>query len=148
MQTAISTVGNGSYRSLAEIGITTDAKTGALRLDEGKVRQALAKDYEGVTALFAATKAGEGLSGRLSRAIKGIKDPVHGSLTTRMKGIDRRIRDQDRRIEDQSRRLSERREQISQRLSQTNARIQEMESQAAYLTARSAQSSGNDGGGY
>ncbi len=51
---AIGGVG-GAYNSLATVGITTDAFTGKLQLDESKFNEALTNDADSVARLFAAT---------------------------------------------------------------------------------------------
>ncbi len=48
-------LGTSSYTNLSQIGITSDAKTGKLTLDEGKVASALAANPDGVAKLFIGT---------------------------------------------------------------------------------------------
>jgi flagellar hook-associated protein 2 len=50
-------LGTSSYTNLSQIGITSDAKTGKLTLDEGKVASALAANPDGVAKLFIGTAA-------------------------------------------------------------------------------------------
>ncbi|TWW09793.1 hypothetical protein E3A20_10730, partial [Planctomyces bekefii] len=44
----------GTYRSLAEVGLKTNAKTGELEIDESKLKAALQNDYGSVANLFVA----------------------------------------------------------------------------------------------
>ncbi len=67
---------SGKYDTLADIGITTGsyAERGKLYIDEAKLKEALAKDPEGVMKLFtqsAATYAEKGIAARLYEDVDG-----------------------------------------------------------------------------
>jgi len=49
---------NGSFSSLSEIGITTNAKTGELELDSSDFRDALSADFNSVSSIFTDETAG------------------------------------------------------------------------------------------
>ena len=87
--------GGGKYGSLADIGITTDAKTGLLNMDKSKVEAALTEDYEGVAKLFIIGPQGEGIGGRLAGSLKDLRIQVPGVFEgTKLKGYDRIIENQ------------------------------------------------------
>jgi flagellar hook-associated protein 2 len=146
---AVGSPSAAKVRSLAEVGITTDPKTGQLNLDEAKLKGALAADYDGVAALFTSTDEGPGVAARLSDAIRRFQDPTNGPLKLRAQGLDRQIREQDRQIERQTERLAEREAAVRRQMSALNQRLAVMEGQGQYVSARlgGAQGSGQGGSG-
>lgn len=124
------------FASLAEVGITSNAKTGELNLDEQKLKGALATDYDGVMQLFTQGEGAKGVFARLSEAIRQMKDPVAGPVSGRVKTLERQIRDQDREIERKGERLEQRRAQIERQFAAVNTRMAGMQSQEAMLQAR------------
>ena len=78
----------GKFSTLAEIGITTDPKSGNLKMDDTKVRQALTDDYESAAKLFIRSEVGIGLSGRLAEKVKNFRDPKFGVLKSRVRALD------------------------------------------------------------
>lgn len=126
----------GRYGSLAEVGITTNAKSGELQLDETKLKGALATDYDGVMRLFTKGEGGDGVLARLGDVVKRMKDPVDGPVAGRVKTLDRQIRDQDRQIERKSERLEQRREHLERQFAAMSSRIAGLESQGAVMSAR------------
>lgn len=137
MQSALSAPGalGGKYSSLSEIGITTDAHTGELRLDEQKVKAALANDYDGVSKIFAASDDGDGLAGRLSTAVKRFQSP-DGVLKQREQGLTRVIQDQDKQIEQQTRRLDDKRAEMTRRFSAMQGQINGLNAQQQVISSR------------
>jgi flagellar hook-associated protein 2 len=128
--------GDGKYHSLAEVGVTTNAKTGELQVDEAKLKGALAGDYEGVSKLFTVSESGEGVAARVAKAIDGFKDPVSGVLADKMRGLDSMIKDQDQQIERQTRRLDDRREALERQFSAMQGRVDALNNQGEFLAAR------------
>lgn len=122
--------------NLVDVGISTNAKTGELILDESKLKDALAKNYDGVMGIFATTESGPGLASRLSDAIKAMKDKSSGAVGSRLKGLDQRIRTQDLEIQKKEQRLSERKASLEKSLGNLDARIAGMETQGQFLAAR------------
>lgn len=125
-----------SFGSLAEVGISTDYKTGALRLDEQKLKKAITTDYQAVAQLFAFSENGKGVANRLHDAIKAMRDPESGVLTTRVKGLATMIRDQEKSIARQEDRLAQKKETLTHQFGQMGAKIATMESQNHALSAR------------
>jgi flagellar hook-associated protein 2 len=126
----------GKVKTMAEIGITTNAKTGELMIDEGKVKQALNADYDGVRNLFSNTESGDGLAAKLSQAVKHLQDPASGSLNMRQKTLNRQIEDQDRQIEQRSKALEQRQAHVQDQLQRMEQSMARLEGQQAELAAR------------
>jgi flagellar hook-associated protein 2 len=124
--------------NLADVGITTNAKTGELRLDEGKLKEALSNNYDGVMKIFASTDDGPGLASRLSDAIKSMKDKAAGGVGGRLRGLEQRIRNQDLDIQKKEQRLAERRTQLEKTLGNLDAKVAGLESQGHFLSTRFA----------
>ncbi len=143
MQGAVTTGGDmlsalkgSKYTSLADIGITTNAKTGELVTDETKLKAALADDYERVSKIFTASDSGEGIAGRITAAVQRFKDPVNGVLASRQRGLGSLIKNQDQQIERQERRLEDRRGELENRFNAMQSRVQGLEAQGAFLNAQ------------
>lgn len=136
LQTTMSAPGAaGAFGSLSEIGIITDAHTGQLRVDEQKLKGALEKDYDGVSKLFIANEAGQGLAGRLSDALKRFNG-ADGVLKNREASLDRMVKEQDQQIERQTRRLDERRSQLEHRFASLGSQLNGLQAQQSFLDAR------------
>lgn len=128
--------GQGSVKSLADIGITTNAKTGELVVDEQKLKNAVSTDYNAVRDVFVSGEHGAGLAERIEGVVKRFKDPVNGAVTNRMKSLDQRIRSQDQEIEKQTQRMTERETQLKSRLATMQEKITQMNNQSAVMSAR------------
>lgn len=122
--------------SLWEVGISTNAKTGELVLDESKLKDALSKDYDKVMAIFASTDSGPGLAARMSDAIKALQDRTSGAVATRVKGIEQRIRSQDQDIARKEERMAQRRAQLQRSFASLDSKISGIQSQGQALSAR------------
>ena len=118
----------GKFSTLAEIGITTDPKTGNLKMDDTKVRQALTDDYESAAKLFIRSEAGAGLSGRLAESVKNFRDPKFGVLKSKVRALDNIIKTSDKEIENKERMLTQRAESIKRRFSNLEGTLSRTES--------------------
>ena len=88
--------GTGTFNYLAEIGVTSDAKTGELKLDSTVLDKAISNDYEAVSKLFA--EKDKGVAYRLdskmdqyisfSGLIKGKEDGINSRLRLNAKSQD------------------------------------------------------------
>ena len=125
-----------SEKSLTSVGITTDAKTGELKVDESKLKEALSKDYEGVAGIFTSTASGPGLASKMSDAIKALQDRSTGAVATRLKGLDDRIRRQDDEIVRKEERMSQRKAQLERTFASLDAKMATMKSDGQVLSAR------------
>lgn len=82
MTTSSAIKGEGDYRTLSSIGITTLSwyDQGKLYIDEDKLKEALTKDMDGVIRLFTATEEADGTQGIASRLCDTI-DSAMKSIT-------------------------------------------------------------------
>ena len=124
------------FNSLTEIGISTNAKTGELVVDDKKLKEAIGKDYNGVRDIFTSGEHGAGLAERIESVVKRFKDPVSGAIANRMKSLDKVIGNQDRDIERQNERLVEKEAKLKQQLATMNEKVSQMNSQSAVMSAR------------
>jgi flagellar hook-associated protein 2 len=134
----------GKFSTLADVGITTDAKTGELKMDESKVRSSLAEDYEGVAALFIKTNRFDGAADRLAAKLRGFRDPGSGIIRSRIRGLEKQIQNQDESIERQERMLEQKKEQLKQRFASLESLMANAQGQSQYLSQRFG---GGGGGG-
>ena len=126
----------GKFSTLAEIGITTDPKTGNLKMDDTKVRQALTDDYESAAKLFIRSEAGAGLSGRLAESVKNFRDPKFGVLKSKVRALDNIIKTSDKEIENKERMLTQRAESIKRRFSNLEGTLSGLKAQETFLKQR------------
>jgi flagellar hook-associated protein 2 len=127
---------NSKFHTLAQIGIKSDPKTGALQMDEAKVREALADDYDSVAQLFIRSKNGNGLGERMALKIKGFRDPASGVLKTRVRGMESIIKTQDKDIARRERQLQEREVAIKRKFSALDTRMNSLKAQGNFLSQR------------
>lgn len=122
--------------ALHDVGISTDPKSGQLKLDETKLKFALNNNHESVVGLFASKDGQVGLAEKMSRVIKSLKDRANGPVGLRLKGLDERIRRQDRDIEKKERSLEAQKIRLKEQFASINSRMQVMESQNQFLSSR------------
>lgn len=131
-------INEGKFRSLAEIGITTNPKTGELDMAEAKVRQALAEDYEGVANLFVRDRENLGIAARLADKIKGLRDAQNGILRSRTRALDSIIKGQDDQIARKEQQLGRKEESIKRRFTALESQLSGMKAQGDFLKQRFA----------
>ena len=88
-----STVGSGSVRTLADLGIKTNFLDGTLTIDSGKLGAALQANGPGINNVFAQATTGVGaltkaLSDRYTNVVDGLFTSSTKSLNTRIKQMD------------------------------------------------------------
>jgi flagellar hook-associated protein 2 len=140
---------NGTkFQTLADIGITTDPKTGNLKMDDAKVKASLAEDYEGVSRLFIRGRDGQGLADSMAAKLKQLRDPGSGAVKSRMRALDNIIKSQDEDISRRERDAETKGESIRRRFAALDGQIANMKSQGGILSARMGGGGGSpDGGG-
>ncbi len=138
-------VQNSKYRTLSEIGITTNPKTGELQMDESKVRNALTDDYDAVAQLFIRTKFGDGLGERISEKLKSYRDPGQGVIRSRIRGLDAIIEGQDKNIVTKERQLGEKEESIKRRFAALDGQLSNLNAQSSFLKQRFGGEGGQQG---
>lgn len=128
----------GKYSTLADIGITTDPKTGKLNLDESKVKQALSEDYDSVARLFIRSRDSEGVAERLAQQIRGFRDPVTGTLKARTRGLETLIQNADKDIMRKEDTMKQKEESIKRRFTNLESNLSGLKAQKDFLTAKMA----------
>ncbi len=124
------------FSTLAEIGITTNAKTGLLELKEAKVREAIAEDYDSVARLFIQTQDSTGVAGIMAERLRGFRDSASGILKSRVRGLDRVIDNQDQEIERRERQLEQREQMIRRQFTALESNLGSMQNQGDFLKAK------------
>ena len=127
---------SGKFQTLADIGITTDPKTGALKMDDAKVKSALSDDYEGVARLFIRGRDGTGVAEAMADKLKSLRDPGSGAVKSRLRALDNIIKSQDEDIERRERQAESKGEMIRRRFASLDGQIANMKSQGNFLAAR------------
>lgn len=123
---AVATQSTGRYRSLADLGITTQ-RDGTLTVDATKLKQALNADPEGVRDLVAGTNAVDGVADALAARARAAAAPLTGSLAVRQEALTQSLRQLDRQIAAAEERLARIEEMLRAKfaaLEQTIARMQ------------------------
>jgi flagellar hook-associated protein 2 len=138
----------GKFQTLADVGITTDPKTGNLKMDDAKVKSSLSEDYEGVAKLFIRGRDGLGIAEAMASKLKQLRDPGSGAVKSRMRALDNIIKSQDKDIERRERDAEQKGESIRRRFASLDGQIANMKSQGGILAQRMGGGGGaSDGGG-
>ena len=136
----------GKYHSLADIGITTDPKSGNLTMSEAKVRQSLAEDYDGVANLFVHGRASEGVASRLADRLKYFRDPASGVIKSKLRGLDKVIQNQDQEIERKEMIAGKKEEGLRRRFTALEGQLAQLQSQGSFLSQKLGGGGGDKGG--
>ena len=126
----------GKWSTLSEIGITTDAKTGKLEMNDAKVKKSLAEDYQSVADLFIQQRGAVGVAARMANAIKDLRDPQGGVLKTKMRTLDSIIQNQDKEIENKERAMEKKEESIKRRFTSLESQLSGLKAQGDFLAQR------------
>lgn len=137
----------GKFQTLAEIGITTDPKSGNLKLDDAKVKAALTEDYEAVAKLFIRGKEAAGLADAMATKLKQFRDPAGGAVKSKQKSLDNIIKSQDQDIERRERNMIQKEESIRRRFSSLEGQIANIQAQGSVFQGTSKMSLGTISGG-
>ena len=129
-------VGGEKFGTLAEIGITTNPKTGELAMDDTKVRASLTEDYDSVAKLFIRSKNRTGMAEVLASRIRALRDPGFGVLKSRMRGLDRIIRQKDEDIERRTRQIEAKEQAIDRQFTTLETTLANLKGQSDFLKAR------------
>lgn len=121
------------FQTLADIGITTDPKSGDLKLDEAKVKQSLTEDYQAVANLFIRGKEASGLADAMATKLKQFRNPESGTVKTRIKALDNIIKSQDNDIARRERDMVHKEESIRRRFSALEGQISNLQAQGSVL---------------
>ncbi|MBI2602288.1 MAG: flagellar filament capping protein FliD [Deltaproteobacteria bacterium] len=140
LQTSLASFPKGGERfnTLAEIGITTDPKTGRLNMDQSKVKAALAEDYDSVANLFIHSRDSVGVAEALAQKLKNFRDPGFGAIKSRLRGLDRIIETQDKEIERRQRQVEDKEKMIRRQFNRLEGKLSDLHGQSDFLKARFA----------
>jgi flagellar hook-associated protein 2 len=128
----------GKFSTLSQIGISSDPKSGDLKLDAAKVKQSLSEDYEGVASLFVQSEQGEGFGFRMSEAVRGAQNTQTGVLSSKDREYKRLFRQMDDDIAKNERIASQKAESIKRRFASLEQFVSGMNAQGQAMQARLA----------
>jgi len=128
--------GASGVMTLADAGVTTNAKTGKLEVNEDKLKKALSSNYDGVMKIFASSGEGPGLAEKLGDAVKSLQDRQSGVVSLRQKTLDDQIRRQDKEIERQQQMMEQKQQRLQKTFTDLGSKMQMMQSQQQAMTAK------------
>jgi flagellar hook-associated protein 2 len=135
------------YQSLADIGITTDPKSGNLTMDDAKVKAALTEDYDGVARLFIRGRDSQGVAEAMADKLKQLRDPSSGAVKSRIRALENIIKSQDEEISKREQLAESKGESIRRRFASLDSQIANLQSQGGILAARMGTPTPTGGGG-
>ncbi len=147
LQAAVQYQGTGRYKNLATVGITTDPKTGALQVDETKVKKALTENYTEVARLFIQTELGLGLGTKLSDTVRGLQDRGGGAIASKDREYSRVIDRLEDDIIRKERLAGQRADGVKRRFTALEQLVSGLNAQGDYVQARLGGASPLPGGG-
>ncbi len=116
--------------SLSRIGITTDPKSGELKVDDTKLAKALSSNLAGVTALFAGT---DGAGTRVASAADAFTRSG-GLFSATTDSLNRTIDQMQKQYDATADRIDQRMETYRQQFTQLDSMVAQMNSLSSYLT--------------
>lgn len=116
--------------NLAQIGITTDPKTGELQIDDTKLSAALADNTSGVTSLFT---SGTGIGKRVSDTADAFIK-TDGMLSGAQDGLTKTVADIQKQYEATADRINQRMDTYRAQFTQLDAMVSQMNSLSSYLS--------------
>jgi flagellar hook-associated protein 2 len=136
LQSSLQFVNSGKFRNIAEVGITTDPKTGSLKLDDAKLKKALSEDYLGVAQLFVQSPAGNGIGTTLSDAVKGIQNNQDGVLPSKDREFKRLLENMDEELVRKERQIGQKAEGIKRKFAALESTMNNMRGQSQAIAER------------
>ncbi|MER1966545.1 flagellar filament capping protein FliD [Castellaniella sp. GW247-6E4] len=116
--------------SLSRIGITTDPKSGELKVDDAKLAKALSSNLEGVTSLFTGTN---GAGTRVANAAEAFTRS-DGLFSATTDSLNETAKQMQRQYDATADRIDQRMETYRQQFTQLDAMVAQMNSLSSYLT--------------
>jgi len=136
LQGAMQFRGSGKIGSLAEIGITTDPKTGALKMDDAQVKKKLSDDYMGVANLFMQSESGIGFGATMGDAVRGVQNTRTGVLPSKEREFTRQLENMDQDIARKERMASQKAESIKRRFAALDSLVAGMKAQQGAMASQ------------
>lgn len=123
------------FSSLAGIGITTDPKTGTLKMDEAQVKKSLADDYMGVANLFIQSESGSGFGATMGDAVRNVQNTRFGVLPSKEREFKRVLDNFDQDMARKERAATQKAEGIKRRFAAVESLIAGMKAQGQGVAA-------------
>lgn len=130
--------GSGNLRTLSQLGITTDYKTGTLEIDSTKLKDALKDNMIDVQALFSGENA---LSTRVSKAAD-VFVKAGGLISNATDGVNSSIKDLEKQYESATERIDSKMEIYRKQFTQLDSLMAQMNATGSYLTQQLSALSG------
>ena len=122
--------GSGAIRTLADLGIKTDYKTGKLEIDDKKLTAAVKDNLADVTGFLSGENGlGKKMDGAANEFIKS-----GGLISNATDGIDRNIKDLKKQYAATSERIDNKMENYRKQFSQLDVMVNQMNGVSNYLT--------------
>lgn len=125
--------GENGLRTLSQLGIRTDAKTGTLTLDNAKLNQLIDENLEGLQTLFAGNGETGGIAKQFTSYLKGITHSIDGLYAGRKKATDSSMRQLDAGIDRNERRLEQREKTLRAQFESLETLVSSMNTTSNYL---------------
>jgi flagellar hook-associated protein 2 len=138
-------VSGGKFQTLNDVGISTDPKNGSLKLDETKLKKALADDYVGVSKLFIQSEKSSGVGVRMSDSVRQLQSMQSGILPSKDREYKRAIDAFDKNIVEKERFAAQRADSIKRKFSAVEKLLSNLNSQGQALQRMGAGSGGEGG---
>jgi flagellar hook-associated protein 2 len=128
----------GKYQTLADIGISTDAKTGALKYDEAKAQKCFTENYSEVAKLFIQSEASLGIGSRMSNAVRDLQNQKSGILSSKEREYKRLVENFDKSIATKERLVKQKEEIIRRKFTVMEQLISGMQTQGQAMQQKLA----------
>ncbi len=124
----------GNYNYLAELGLTTNAKTGNISINSTTLSNAINTDLESVEKLIVGETGVEGIASQFYSYLDASTDSIDGLLAAKKHTTTNSLRKIDRDILNMEARLEKREELLRMQFETLEQLISVMNSQSSYLT--------------
>ena len=131
-------VGDGSFKILAEIGISTN-RDGSLSIDSTKLNTALDQNFTGVSELLAGNGYTDGVMKRFNSYLLQVTSPSSGMYASKQTIYNDKVKSLDAQISVQTVALDKRQADLYARFSAMESLISNLNSASSYLTQFSLQ---------
>ncbi len=124
---------SGAYNYLTELGITTDQKTGHLKIDSTKLENAIDTNLDSVVKLFAGETGVDGIAKKFTDYLDGITNSSTGFFASRQESTNSNVRRIDIKIDQIEARLEQREKTLRAQFEALEQLASTMNTQSAYL---------------
>lgn len=128
----VSAQGGGAYSSLSQLGFETQ-RDGTIKVNEARLNEALASDYDGVVRLFTGNGETAGAAVQFSTYLKNATDTSNGFYAGRKKSTDASLRQIDQRILSVEARLEQKEKTLRAQYEAMEQLVSGLSAQGSYL---------------